>query len=212
MPRLVVYAAAFLIAGLVPAMAQTTSGSGSASGTMTMTTMTPVQFVVQAKNGNQFEIASSTLALDRTQNDQVKEFAQRIIDDHKLSDDQLREVLNQNSSLKKQVEQQMGQMEHAQGRVSRSATGQGVAAQAIKGQDGMLSPTQQQVMQRLRSAGEGAAFDRDYLTAQREAHRMTIDMLSTYIQNGTDNALKNFATETLPVVQEHMRMLEQIKL
>lgn len=220
MSRLLPYVAVFMLAGFVPVMAQTsgssqtgsTSNSTAAMGSTAMTKMTPVQFVMQAKMGSQFEIASSTLALDRAQNDKVKEFAQRMVDDHKMADDQLREVLNQNSALKKQVDQQMNQMEKSQDRMNRTATGTGVSAQAMKGQDGVLSPMQLEMMQRLRNTGEGAAFDREYVTAQREAHRMSIEQFSAYAQNGTDNSLKDFAVKTLPVLQEHARMLEQMQL
>jgi putative membrane protein len=44
-----------------------------------------IEFVKQAYTGNQFEIASSKIALKKSQNDKVKKFAQMMIDDHTRS-------------------------------------------------------------------------------------------------------------------------------
>ena len=57
--------------------------------------MDPQTFVQQAAAANQFEIASGQLALQKTQNDKLKQFAQRMIDDHTKIADQMRQTLQQ---------------------------------------------------------------------------------------------------------------------
>jgi putative membrane protein len=52
--------------------------------------MSAQTFVRDASVGNQFEIMSSQLALKKTQNDDVKQFAQHMIDDHSRVRDQLK--------------------------------------------------------------------------------------------------------------------------
>lgn len=50
-------------------------------------------FVPMAVSSNTFEIQSSLLALDRAQDPAVRDFAQRMVDDHGTMDERFREVL-----------------------------------------------------------------------------------------------------------------------
>ncbi len=57
-------------------------------------------FVTKASIAGQFEIQSSKLAVQKSQNDDVKDFAQRMIDDHTAADDQLKNaVASSNTNL-----------------------------------------------------------------------------------------------------------------
>jgi putative membrane protein len=49
-------------------------------------------FIEKASIGNQFEISSSRLALQNSQNEQVKNFAQQMVDDHSQVANKLTEV------------------------------------------------------------------------------------------------------------------------
>jgi putative membrane protein len=58
--------------------------------------MTTAEFFVQElKSNGQFEIESSTVALKKSRNDDLKKFAQQMIDDHKAADQKLTETLKQ---------------------------------------------------------------------------------------------------------------------
>lgn len=67
-----------LVAGLTgfatPALANVTSAE---------------DFVKKAASANQFEIESSEIALEKSQNEEVKNFAQSVLEDHKNAGDQL---------------------------------------------------------------------------------------------------------------------------
>ena len=54
----------------------------------------------------------------------------------------------------------------------------------------------------------GASFNRAYLHDQLRAHEQAIKLFQTEAQSGTDPDLKNFASATLPTLQEHLRMIE----
>jgi len=54
-------------------------------------------FVKKASIGNEFEIESSRLALEKSQNANVKQFAQMMIDDHSKAGDQLKATLPSSS-------------------------------------------------------------------------------------------------------------------
>ena len=50
-------------------------------------------FIRNATVGNGFEIMSSRIALQRSQNPEVRDFAQRMIDDHRRADEELRSTI-----------------------------------------------------------------------------------------------------------------------
>src|SRR5262249_50183781 len=57
--------------------------------------MSPETFVQQAAAANQFEIESSKLALQKAQNEKLKQYAQRMIDDHSKIADEMKQTLQQ---------------------------------------------------------------------------------------------------------------------
>ena len=56
------------------------------------------EFVTKATVANQFEIDTSKLALDKSQNTDIKKFAQMVIDDHMKAGDTLKGVLSSSPS------------------------------------------------------------------------------------------------------------------
>lgn len=63
-------------------------------------------------------------------------------------------------------------------------------------------------MQKNLSAKSGSAFDTAYIKGQITDHKATIALMEREIASGKDAEAKAFATETLPVVKEHMTMLQ----
>lgn len=57
----------------------------------------------------------------------------------------------------------------------------------------------------------GAAFDAAYIKAQVADHKATIALMEREIASGRDPEAKAFASETLPVVKEHLTMLQNMK-
>jgi putative membrane protein len=70
-----------------------------------------------------------------------------------------------------------------------------------------LGDKAQQLKTKL-SAMKGADFDRMFLRTIIREHKDDIEMFQSEAQNGTDRRLKDFATKTLPVLREHLRMAE----
>ena len=71
-----------------------------------------------------------------------------------------------------------------------------------------LDSKHRQALQKLESAQEGAAFDRAYIDAQREAHREAVALFSRHSK--ANGALSAWAQKTLPVLQQHQRHIQQI--
>ena len=72
------------------------------------------------------------------------------------------------------------------------------------------SPEQQQMLAELSSTPAGARFDRVYARQQVQAHQMTIGMTQAYASTGPNPALRNYAQQALPVLQQHLAMAERL--
>ncbi len=70
-----------------------------------------------------------------------------------------------------------------------------------------LRPDQQDMVAQLKAAS-GPAFDSLYVQQQMQSHQQALMVQQNYAQNGTDKHLKMAATKIVPVVQEHISMLQ----
>jgi len=111
-------AAIALLAGTPAIAAQSGTAAGNAAATTTspgngaqQQATTAQGFVEKAGQSNLFEIKSSRLALDKTKNQQVRDFAQRMIDDHQQAGQKLKSTLS-DAQLRVAPPQQLDQ-EHA---------------------------------------------------------------------------------------------------
>lgn len=66
---------------------------GSIFGDNVADAKTSSDFVRKAMMGNEFEIQSSQIALEKSQNDQIRQFAQRMIEDHAKAGQDLNAIL-----------------------------------------------------------------------------------------------------------------------
>ena len=57
----------------------------------------------------------------------------------------------------------------------------------------------------------GTAFDTAYIAGQVAGHIQMEQVMQTEIQSGSDPNLKAFAGKTLPVVQDHLKMAQQLQ-
>ncbi|HEU0067508.1 MAG TPA: DUF4142 domain-containing protein [Sphingomonas sp.] len=73
----------------------------------------------------------------------------------------------------------------------------------------MLEPRQTRMLARLRAVS-GARRDRLYVTQQRTAHRMALDLHRSYAAGGAARPLKLVATNVVPVVRHHLDMLDRM--
>lgn len=72
-----------------------------------------------------------------------------------------------------------------------------------------LSDDSQKKLDKLNKAS-GKDFDKDYIDDMLDGHKSTVDALEKGIKDLKNEALKNFATQTLPVVQMHQDSIKAI--
>jgi putative membrane protein len=57
---------------------------------------------------------------------------------------------------------------------------------------------------------KGVAFDKEYVKVQLAAHKDAIALFGSESKSGKDTDLKQFASTTLPTLQDHLQMVQQL--
>ena len=73
-----------------------------------------------------------------------------------------------------------------------------------------LNDDLQKKLDDLKTKTKGDDFDNAYISAQKDAHSDAVSLFDNYAKNGTDAALKQFATDTLPTLQAHKDMIDKM--
>ncbi|SNS42945.1 Predicted outer membrane protein [Streptosporangium subroseum] len=71
-------------------------------------------------------------------------------------------------------------------------------------------PKQRAVLDKV-SGLNGAAFDRTWITTEIIGHREALAAVNTELQDGSSAQVKQVTTDAKPVVQEHLKLLEQAR-
>ncbi|MGN6149181.1 MAG: DUF4142 domain-containing protein [Rhizomicrobium sp.] len=72
-----------------------------------------------------------------------------------------------------------------------------------------LDDRRQGLIDNLRGAS-AADFDARYMSQQVDAHKEALSLMQGYAKDGDNAAVKSFAAETAPKVQEHLNMAEPL--
>ena len=75
--------------------------------------------------------------------------------------------------------------------------------------DNKLDAKHQKVLDRLQNAST-TNFDMQYIMAQVDAHNEAISLFKDYSVHGDNPALKDFATQSLPMLQKHKNDIPQM--
>jgi putative membrane protein len=135
-----------------------------------------IEFVLDAAKGGMAEVELGKLAADHARSDEVKKFAQRMVDDHSKENDQLKSI----------------------------AEAKGIRMpQDIEAKDKAL-------MNRLQKLN-GAAFDRAYMQAMVGDHVKDVNEFKKESNAGRDPQVKQFASSTLPTLEEHLQQARQAR-
>ena len=142
--------------------------------------LTAPAFVRAAAASDLYEMEASRLAEQRSQNTEVKRFAQHMLRDHQKTTGELKGMLPQL---------------------------QGVSAQQMATS---LDRQHQALLEQLQGV-QGAEFDRAFVRQQVQSHQAAVDLFRAYAQSGDDARLKQWASQTLPSLEEHLREAQQLQ-
>ena len=169
----------YLAAGVVVALSAFSSaawaqGSGAKP--------TDPQIVGIVQTANQLDINAAKLALKKTKNDQVKQFAQQMIDDHT-------KLMNSVNDLGKKLNVKPEDSDTSKSLKSAAAT----------------------EMKKLQGL-KGKAFDKEYIDHEVAFHQQVIDAASNVLIPDAQNAeLKSALQGAAPLLQGHLDHAKQIQ-
>lgn len=135
----------------------------------------PATFVDDASAKGMAEIQTSQLAMDKSQSDDVKSFAQMMITDHTDANQKLAAI----------------------------ATGLNLKTAS----DAELMDKAKKMILQYRDG----SFDKAYATNQVKAHEQTIKLFQDEIKTSQTPELTAFAKDTLPKLQEHLKVAKQLQ-
>lgn len=74
----------------------------------------------------------------------------------------------------------------------------------------VLLPAQQAMLDQLRAAGSGFAFDQAFQQGQIQAHQQGIALMQNYATSGDVPALRTLAAGAVPIMQRHLATAQQL--
>jgi len=152
----------------------TQSGSAQRSATTGQLSSADQTFLKEAATGGLMEVELGRLATEKASSSEVKQFGQRMVDDHGKANQQLSTIAQQ-----KNVQ------------IPTELTGKAKAD-----------------VDRL-SKLSGEQFDRAYMQMMVRDHRKDVGDFRKQSTSAKDADLKSFASQTLPTLEEHLKMAEQ---
>jgi len=133
------------------------------------------KFVKEAAMGSLAEVEIGRLAAQKATSAEVKQFAQRMVDDHGKANAQL-------STL---------------------------AAKKSIAPPSELTGKEKKTIEKL-SKASAEDFDRTYMKMMVDDHKKDVAEFKKAVSSATDSDVKAFASETLPTLEDHLRLAQQI--
>ena len=156
------------------------AGTCAMTGSLAAKTDTPsrgdTHFIQKAAQGDQAEIQLGRLATRNGSSEQVKQFGQRMINDHSNANNQL----------------------------------MGIAAQQGVTLPDKLDRKDQKEYDHLASLN-GSKFDREYMNYMVKDHKKDASEFKHEAEHGRNRDVQNFASQTEPILQQHLRLAKQTK-
>jgi putative membrane protein len=134
------------------------------------------KFVKDAVLGGITEIELGKLAAQKASSDPVKQFGQKLVDDHSKANDQLKQIASQ---------------------------------QSLKIPDSLDSKHQSRIDKLAKLSGP--EFDKAFIKAAVKDHQQDVSEFQQEASGGSDPNVKNFATKTLPTIQEHLSAAKDLE-
>ncbi len=198
-------------------MMHPTTGTGANTASQADLSSSDVKFLQKAARGGALEVALGHLAAQRATSPQVKQFGQRMIDDHSQANQELRQLAarkgvsldaSQARSGTTQSEARMPDQNGAVDTIPKLGTG-GPATTAASGVDTEnLDSEGRKTADKLADTAAGK-FDRDYMKLMVSDHEKDVKEFEDASKNAEDPDVKAFAAKTLPTLQEHLSMARE---
>ena len=187
----------------LPALADESSSSTNQS----PPTLTSQQFVSDAAVGGMKEVFLSEAALEISTNDDIKSFAKRMVKDHSAANKKLAKIAEAEGLIFPPTNTfSADDPNWSDARISNP--------DSLKGAQILTMPnlpylTDYLAVKHLQSL-TGDQFGQGYLSNMAGDHAQAVSEFETASQSLSDPDLKKFATKTLPTLQKHSKMAQEL--
>ncbi|HET7585103.1 MAG TPA: DUF4142 domain-containing protein [Gemmatimonadaceae bacterium] len=154
---------------------------GSTSTAMSMDSLSDANIFAILDQANQGEVDASRLAADKATNATVRQFAQRMTNDH--------------STLQKQGRQLAQQL----------------SITPTPPPNSQMADQQRAVQDSLRNVAKGAAFDSAYINHEVVVHEQVLDALKKLGDAADAQQLKDLIDKATPTIQSHLDRAKQLQ-
>jgi putative membrane protein len=151
-------------------------------------------FIQQALMSGREEVELAKLAAEKSQNAQIKQFAQMLVSDHTAVNEQLTLLGRRDGAATPRDGARRGDADRP---ASPPAASPGAAPTSAKAQE----------LAKL----DGAEFDRRFMAMIVEGHEKSVDLYTRESESGSDPAAKKLAGETLPKIKEHLQQAKSLQ-
>jgi putative membrane protein len=200
-----------------PALAQTGGASPSpAQGGMSQTGQADMlqQHMQDTLRLGTVALETSRIALEKARNAELKRFAQFERDEQETIAEVLHSMMvpATTAGIGSQASPPSGQPATGSTAVPPARTGAEPTAARPAAAAGQLDAEGRQMIERLRSAEAGAAFDREYLQGQLKGHQELLQVQERFIRSNPMNREQlNVARLARGQIREHIALLEDMQ-
>jgi putative membrane protein len=156
-------------------------------------------FIQEAHKGGHMEVKMGNLAVQKGQSSEVKQFGQRLIDDHTKAGAELKQLASSKGVTLPDNEKIAGAKEETDRIQVREKEGVNDENHKVHAE-----------MKKLESLS-GAEFDRAFAKMAVTDHEKDIKLFEKASQNGNDAEVKAFAAKTLPTLREHLQQAQTLQ-
>lgn len=192
--------------------------------------LTPQRFVHAATRSGTKEVKLSRLALGKTENPKIREFAQVMVDDHSKANAELQEIAQRQgiqpspsqSDSDKNRSDNPGSGEERDhpprsgnnNPLITNRTDQAINSNPKPREDRDLDSDSPEAHRRTHEdldRASGAEFDRLYVAAMVQDHKRAVALFEEAARSLPDSELQRFAQSTLPKLKHHQEMAKKLK-
>lgn len=164
------------------------------------------KFMQKAARGGAMEVALGRLAAQRATISQVKQFGQRMVDDHGKANEELKELAARKGIALVDDEDRDDKNGTTAGSMGSVATGPGTTGMGAERM--YLEDSDRKMLDKF-AGYTGAKFDHEYMEHMVDDHEKDVKEFEDASKNAKDPDIKAFAAKTLPTLQEHLRMAKE---
>jgi putative membrane protein len=204
----------FLTAGIAVAAVCAAQADGDMNnlGSTNYPMLSAQQFVWDAALAGRKEIRFSEIALDESQDADIKKFAKRMVTDHSKANAGLIKIADEEGLA--YPETNTFSMDDTNWNTASTPSSYTIAVQNIKQGQLLMATNMQDAVDyqsiRYLQSLSGEQFDQAYLNDMVADHAKAVDLFASASSNLDDAKLKKFAGKTLPTLRKHYMMVQDL--